>query len=372
MAKILIVDDDEQLRQTIAMVLKLKGFESLEADNGATALEVARAQLPDLIISDINMPGSDGFEALTALRKDPVTAAIPLILMTGEQDSSMRKGMELGADDFLSKPFAMPDLLNAINARLKKQEVVQSAAEKKLTALKANISLMLPHELNTPLVGILGFGEIIYSCADSLSVDELKEMGKSILDSGLRLQKLIQNFLIFAQLEMIRADENEIAAMRAKVTDNSQEVLAIAARSHAEAVHREADLQEDLHPIRAEISDDLLTKITEELVSNAFKFSEAGKSVRIANEEKGNYLFLHVSDLGRGMKAEYIKNTDAYQQFDRRMHEQQGSGLGLTIAKTLVEIHGGKLSIASEEGKGTTVTVKIPSKVHLLQQQAAG
>ena len=200
MSKILVVDDDEQLRQTIIVVLKLRGFEPLEANNGGDALEIAREHLPDLIISDVNMPGQNGFVALASIRQDPTTAAIPLILMTGEMDSNMRKGMELGADDFLTKPFAMPDLLKAIDARMRKQTVVKQAAEKKLTELRENISLMLPHELNTPLVGILGFGEIIHSCADSLSVEELTEMGKNIMDSGLRLERLIQNFLVFAQL----------------------------------------------------------------------------------------------------------------------------------------------------------------------------
>ena len=108
MPKILIVDDDAQLRSTIQMVLKLKGYDVIDADNGVTALKLARAALPDLVISDINMPQADGFAALVELRKDPATASIPLILMTGESDGAgMRKGMELGADDFLSKPFAM-------------------------------------------------------------------------------------------------------------------------------------------------------------------------------------------------------------------------------------------------------------------------
>jgi len=246
MAKILIVDDDDQLRQTIMMVLKLRGFTPLEADNGVAALEMARAHFPDLIISDINMPGQDGFTALKQIREDPSTAAIPMIMMTGEMDSNMRKGMELGADDFLTKPFAMPELLNAINARLRKHEAVQKAAEKKLSELRENISLMLPHELNTPLVGILGFGEIIHSCADTLGEQELREMGKNILESGQRLQKLIQNFLIFAQLELVSADPNEVAAMRQKLTDNAAQVITLATRARAEAAKREQDLEEDL------------------------------------------------------------------------------------------------------------------------------
>lgn len=164
------------------MVLKLKGYEVIDADNGVTALKLARAALPDLVISDINMPKADGYAALAELRKDPTTAAIPLILMTGESDAAgMRKGMELGADNFLSKPFGMNALLKAVEARLKKQDVVKQTAEKRLAELRANLSLMLPHELNTPLVGILGYGEIISTCADSLQPAELARWARASL-----------------------------------------------------------------------------------------------------------------------------------------------------------------------------------------------
>lgn len=360
MAKILIVDDDVQLRQTIKMVLKLRGYDPLEADNGVAALEMAKNHFPDVILSDINMPGSDGLDALKALREDKSTAAIPLILMTGEMDSNMRKGMEMGADDFLLKPFAMPELLNAISARLKKQDAVQQAAERKLSELRENISLMLPHELNTPLVGILGFGEIIYSCADTLKVEELREMGKNILESGQRLQKLIQNFLIFAQLEMVSADPAETAAMRAKITDNAKPVITLAAHARAEATKREADLKEDLTDASLGIAEDLLSKIIEELASNAFKFSKAGSPVSVSSQTEDDQLIIEIKDEGRGMRAENIANVDAYVQFDRKLHEQQGSGLGLAICKKLTEIHGGQLNLESEEDRGTTVTVTFP------------
>jgi len=361
MSKILIVDDDDQLRQTIKMVLKLRGYDAMEADNGTTALEIARAQVPDLIISDINMPGEDGLSALKKIRRDPVTATIPMILMTGEMDSNMRRVMEMGADDFLTKPFAMPALLNAIEARIRKQETVQKAAERKLSELRENISLMLPHELNTPLVGILGFGEIIYSCADTLKVEELKEMGKNILDSGQRLQSLIQNFLIFAQLEMVGADPMEVESMRGKITGNALPIITMASRASAEANRRDEDLKEDLQSTGVCIAEDLLSKVVEELTSNAFKFSDTGTDVTVSTKVQSDTLVITIADHGRGMRAEHVAGVDSFVQFDRKMHEQQGSGLGLAICKKLTEIHGGKMQIESEVGVGTTVTVTLPA-----------
>jgi len=360
MAKILIVDDDAQLRSTIQMVLKLKGYEVIDADNGATALKLARAALPDLVISDINMPQADGFAALAELRRDPTTAAIPLILMTGESEGGMRKGMELGADDFLSKPFAMNALLKAVEARLKKQDVVKQTAEKKLAELRANLSLMLPHELNTPLVGILGYGEIISTCADTLQPAELAEMGRNILESGQRLQRLIQNFLIYSQLELLRADDKEIAAMRAKRIEDVHEPLTLVARTKAQAAGRLNDLRADICRGGVSCAEDLLSKIVEEILGNAFKFSKPGTPVKFSVVPEGRLLKIVIADQGRGMKPEYINSIAAYVQFDRRQHEQQGSGLGLVIAKRLIELHGGTLALESAENAGTTATIRLP------------
>ena len=361
MAKILIVDDDAQLRSTIQMVLKLKGYEVIDADNGVTALKLARAALPDLVISDINMPQADGFAALVELRKDPTTAAIPLILMTGESEAAgMRKGMELGADDFLSKPFAMNALLKAVEARLRKQDVVKETAEKKLAELRANLSLMLPHELNTPLVGILGYGEIISTCADSLQPAELAEMGKNILESGQRLQRLIQNFLIYSQLELLRADDKEIAAMRAKRVGDVNETLTLIARTKAQSAGRLNDLRAEICNGSVACAEDLLSKIVEEILGNALKFSKPGTPVKFSAVPEGKMLKIAISDQGRGMKPEYINSIAAYVQFDRRQHEQQGSGLGLIIAKRLIELHGGTLVLESSETTGTTATVRLP------------
>ena len=109
------------------------------------------------------------------------------------------------------------------------------------------------------------------------------------------------------------------------------------------------------------ISEDYLAKIVEELVQNAFKFSEAGRRVSVVLFALPNGVALSVSDRGRGFSTEHITKVGAYMQFDRKMQEQQGLGLGLTIAKRLTELHGGTLTIQSERGATTTVTVKFPA-----------
>ena len=102
-------------------------------------------------------------------------------------------------------------------------------------------------------------------------------------------------------------------------------------------------------------------KIAEELLDNAFKFSEQGSSVVLSCDSDGEWTSICISDKGRGMKAEHVSNIGAYVQFERRVYEQQGSGLGLAIATRLADIHGGKVAFESELGKGTTVSVRLPA-----------
>ena len=111
----------------------------------------------------------------------------------------------------------------------------------------------------------------------------------------------------------------------------------------------------------AAITEDYFTKIVDELLDNAFKFSSSGSPVEVRSVVNEGYVMLTVRDRGRGMKPEHVSEIGAYMQFERKLYEQQGSGLGLTIAKRLTELHGGELKVQSEIGTGTSVAVRLPA-----------
>jgi signal transduction histidine kinase len=359
--KILVIDDEEWLREMIRLALKQKGFDVIEAINGADGIERARKELPDLILCDINMEKVDGYLTLASLRNEAPTAAIPFILMTGLADNAgMRHGMELGADDYLPKPFTTDALYAAVDARLKKAQTVRDEAERKLASLRDNISLMLPHELRTPLNGILAYGEMLATDTATLKAAEVAEMGNVIHQSGRRLERLIENFLIYAQLELVASDPKNVNALRIGQTEHPVPLIEKAARALAAQANRSADLTLELSDVPVPMAEEYLAKIVDELVQNAFKFSKAGTSVRVKLQEAFNVAVLSVSDLGSGFSTEQIARIGAYMQFDRRMHEQQGLGLGLTIAKRLMALHGGTLSIESTKDNGATITAKLP------------
>ncbi|MEI6045334.1 MAG: EAL domain-containing protein [Chloroflexota bacterium] len=122
MKKILVIEDEEYIRSNILTLLELEGFEPLEAENGLVGVKVAREQRPDLIICDVMMPELDGYSVLADLRQDLATATIPFIFLTAKAEKAeLRRGMVLGADDYITKPFTKNELLEAINSRLEKQ-----------------------------------------------------------------------------------------------------------------------------------------------------------------------------------------------------------------------------------------------------------
>src|SRR5450432_4487926 len=361
MKKILVIDDEEWLREMIQLALRQRGYEVVEAHNGHDGIEKARAELPDLILCDVNMGKVDGYLTLAALRTEAPTAAIPFILMTGMADNAgMRHGMELGADDYLPKPFTTEVLYAAVEARLKKSQTVRDEAERKLAHLRDNISLTMPHEMRTPLNGIISNAELLATSAATLKAGEVAEMGQEILKSSQRLERLIENFLIYAQLELIAADPKNVNALRIGKSEQPVSLIKKIAGAQAVSAMRLNDLKIEAVDVLVPMSEEYFSKVVNELVQNAFKFSEVGSPVKVRLAEAFNGVELSVTDQGRGFSTEQIRRIGAYVQFDRKMQDQQGLGMGLVIAKRLAELHGGTLSIEGSKGSGTTVTVKLP------------
>jgi len=362
MSKILVIDDESWLREMIRLALEQQGFEVIEATDSTDGVAQAREQLPDLILCDVNMDKAGaGYTTLAKLRENVTTAAIPFILMTGLADAAgMRHGMELGADDYLPKPFKVDELYATVNARLRKVQTVRQEAEKKLTMLRSQISLMLPHEMRTPLNGIISNSEMLAESAASLDPQTIAEMSNEICQSGQRLERLIENFLIYAQLEIVASDPQSISHLRSVTTDRAAEITLKAAMNQAEKVGRLSELILDISDASLPMAEDYFRKIVVELVQNAFKFSDPGLPVHVRLKTVIDGAELAVRDNGRGFSADQISRVGAYMQFERKLQDEQGFGMGLAIAKKLVELHGGELQIESGVGIGSTVTVKLP------------
>jgi len=141
MSKVLIIEDNDDIRENVIEILEISGYTVVSASNGKAGVEQAVKHLPDIILCDIMMPEMDGYSTLEHLNKNPETSAIPFIFLTAKADRlDLRKGMELGADDYLTKPFDDTELLNAIETRLKKKDIQKQYYSKSLEQLSTLVA----------------------------------------------------------------------------------------------------------------------------------------------------------------------------------------------------------------------------------------
>ncbi len=361
MQRILIIEDAEDVRSLITATLENNGFQTLAAEDGVAGVALAQKHLPDLILCDVQMPRLDGYGTLAALRQQAATATIPFIFLTGITDKThLRQGMELGADDYLTKPFSLEELLAAVNARLQKQAVISHRSNQRLEELRDNISLALPHELITPLNAIIGFSWLLLEEGGSRPPQEVRDFAQNIHQSALRLQRMVENFLLYSQIELVAVDPQSLAALRQTDGVPIKERITLVARQKAEQVQRADDLTLHIEDVTLPMAMGQLEKIVLELLDNAFKFSDSGTPVLLCAALQGRLFTLSVTDQGRGMTAEQIASIGAHMQFQRRLYEQQGSGFGLAIAKRLTELHGGELAIECTPNEKTMVRVVLP------------
>lgn len=370
-ATILVVDDNPTNLNVLSDCLADQGFTVLVKKDGEKALALTDRKLPDIILLDILMPKMDGFETCRRLKSNESTCDIPVIFMTALSETVDKlKGFELGAVDYITKPFHQEEVLARVKAHLTIQSLKKNLQQKntqlteslererKLSEdLRLNLSLSLPHELRTPLNSILGFSELLAYRETLPNLKKIVEYAGHIRESGLRLNRLVQNFLLYANLKLLKYTSGTRTSWESGDSVDSREFISSVANEKAGEAERAGDLVLDLVDADVRISRKNFEKILTEILDNAFKFSKPGSKVTVRTSINGNLCMCGISDLGRGMTKEQIKNIGAYMQFERDLHEQQGFGLGLVISYLLILLEGGVMSVDSNTDRGTTVTI---------------
>ncbi len=359
MYKILVVEDEFEMRSNIKRYLEFNDFIVFDAANGEEGVNSAIENLPDLIISDISMPVLDGFEMLTILQKNIKTATIPFLFLSARSDKTdFREGMKLGANDFLSKPFSFSELIDIINIQLKKKELEKRQSEDRIEKLRESIRMALPHELRTPLNAILGFSSLLLN-SNEISNDN-KDMLQMIYASAQRLNVVLEKYIRYANLELISSNLNEVKNLQAKFTSSVSYIISEIAYNIADKYNRREDLIINICNDDLKISEEHLLLLIEELFDNAFKFSVEGQIVDINSYENNEIFHLIIKDNGQGFPKDFMSQIGAFVQFERKKYEQQGTGLGLIIAKKIMSIYNGNIDITSDEKSYTTVTASLP------------
>ena len=354
MKTILIVEDEKDIRTSLQEIFLNENFNALTASDGTEGYQIALSQQPDLILSDIIMPGMSGFELLEKLQSEPNTAVIPVIFLTGMVEiENMRKGMDCGADDYLLKPFRIDDVLNSINARLKKTEIYNSVIDEFKNSLVQKTS----HEMRTPLVGILGFAQLLSENFETISRKEHRQFIENINASGKRLYRRIEKFLFYAELLSLKRNRGETNVKGPDEYHIDNNYLKAKLSCKAAEFDRADDLDISFESADVIIEARALEMLLEELIENSAKFTAKGSSIAALGYADGEYYVVRISDEGTGNENLNFNKENILMTGNTFV---EGIGIGLSMVKRITELYNCRLKMSSISGSGTNVEIILP------------
>jgi len=358
MIKILIIEDDELIRENMNELFSNEGYQVEVANDGKIGLKKIREIVPDLIVSDIMMPELDGFQVYKSIRDDPNLSIIPFIFLSALSDrKNHRIGMGLGADDYITKPFTNSELLTVVKERIEKSKLRKKAMDD----LKFNLIRSVPHEFLTPLNSILGFSQLLIEGTNSneLSEADTKEFAEYINLAGQKLLRLTTNYILLTELTLMSKNPKFTDLVLSEITMNIHLSIPEFISDLAKVNNRLEDISVYFESANLKISSKNLMKIVEELLDNAIKFSTPKTKIQIRGFHEDQFYCISFQDEGNGIHFDDLKKIESFMQFERDKIEQAGLGLGLSIVMKLVDLNQGQFRIESERGRGTIVTVKI-------------
>lgn len=308
----------------------------------------------------VYFPGTAGPETLASFGSEAGLSGVPLLVVLDQLSvEAIRAWMDAGADDCLAAADAPSRLPGVIRTRLAKETALEARLVRAMDTLRYTITTAMPHEFRTALVGILGFSSMLREDAASLKPAEIRDMAGYIEKSATRMHRQVESYAWYARLKTQEITGLQTTPSRDHICDTPAELIESLAYQHAEKANRVGDLLVELDDAPVNMFEEYVQKILDEVLDNAFKFSNPGTPIVVSVDINGSYS-IRIRDHGRGMTDDQIEQIGAYMQFDRNVYEQQGAGMGLTIARGLAQVHGGKIVIKSKPGEGTEVCVALP------------
>ena len=367
MTKVLIVEDNLTLLEDIALELDLRGYEVVQASDGKMALTILQnmTPLPDIIVSDIAMPDMDGFKFLETVRNDVKLSDIPFLFLTAfSSPNSLRISKELGADDFIVKPFQPDDLVLAMENKINRIKAFQKKAESNLNESKRRLMQMISHELRSPLTVIYGGTNILTKLLAGTPDETVQKMIGLVQNGANRLNSLTKKIVALLEIDsgglqsrfdQYRESYNMNELVEARITKLNPAMIA---ERHALTI----TFIPSTEPMRVNGIMNYLELMIDELIENAVTFTPKGGTITISfGQQDDNFVNLIIEDTGVGIpKADLPRVWDRFVQINRDNQEQQGSGIGLSIVRDCARVHGGDCTLISEVGIGTQVTLTLP------------
>jgi two-component system sensor histidine kinase ChiS len=384
---ILIVEDEPTNIELMKGQLDGEGYFVDAVEDGEQALSYVSKNKPDIVLLDIMIPKKSGFEVCKIIKSTAETSAIPVIMVTALKDMESRvKGIAVGADDFLSRPVDKSELISRVRSMLRIKQLDDELAQEHKTAresheklelqqrvlksmstqlmqashLKYEFIVNMSHALRTPLNVIVGFSEMLQDGLVGALTEKQAKYVANVLEGGRELQQLITNVVDVFKIDTGKV---QLETTEFSLEDALESALQpFASRARREDIKVEIRIAPDVSRICADPQK--LGTILGNLFSNAFEFTPHGGAVEVSAEQLGDYVRVVVTDSGPGLSAGDCKRvfSEFFKVPGPGAAATSGSGLGLTIAKKLVMMHGGEIWAESEEGHGASFIFTLPRR----------
>lgn len=377
--KILIIDDELDILDNLAENLDLAGYDVLTAADGWSGIELARQQQPDLILCDIMMPGLDGYGVLLELRSHASTSHIPFIFLSARADlPNIRKGMNLGADDYITKPFRHQDLVKAVTMRLERRaeideqyqqyidELMNALENEKMeSGLKLRLLSMISHDMRSGLSSILSSEQLLRNYYEKMTQEQRDTYFNRVERNVQLLLNLLDELLDYGQVATGNATFEPTAVHMGALCQQVVEEL----QDNDSQMHRLFCIQQPDIDYTIVGDRKYLQRIITNLLTNAIKYSPENSEIQVTLERNNTGLRVKVTDHGIGIPEETIPHLFDLYHRAKNVGSRSGKGLGLAIVKQAVDLHGGNIFVESSTDNGTTFVIDLPSYVETKRTQ---
>lgn len=364
--KILIVDDVMSNVLLLKVLLTNEKFAIATASNGRQALEQVEKENPDLVLLDVMMPDMSGFEVAQHLKSNPNTADIPIIFLTAlNSTADIVKGFQVGANDFISKPFNKEELIIRVTHQISlvaaKRLILSKTEELQRTiAGRDKLYSVIAHDLRSPMGSIkMVLNMLILNLPSEKIGAEMYEFLTMANQTTEDVFSLLDNLLKWTKSQIGKLNVVYQDVDLVEVTDGVIEIFSMVASLKKIRIR---EMKPEKMMVNADI--DMLKTVVRNLLSNAIKFSKENSEVLVKMEEVDGMAVVSVQDHGCGISEEGQKkllHTDThFSTFGT--NNEEGSGLGLLLCKDFVVKNGGKLWFTSKEGEGSIFSFSIPVK----------
>ena len=349
---ILAVDDAaDNLFLLESLLSEVENYTVQLAENGEEALTVIKKSPPDVILLDIMMPGLSGYDVAKRVREDPRLPYIPILLLTAHEQSSLVKGLDAGADDFLRKPFDVDELLARVRSMVRLKRSID--AHRYMVQQRDDFVARLTHDLRTPLVAANRVLDLCLQGTFGNIDDEAQTALTNIVTNNTNLLKMANTLL-----EVYRHDAGQKSLAVATVSLQSlgnQVVTELAPLAEEKGLKLTLEADKS-YVIRGDQLE--LRRLVTNLVGNAIKFTDAGYVTLQLHSKTEGTVSLDVKDTGAGISAE--EQRQIFEWFRQGDHMRSGSGLGLHLSQRIAQLHNGTITLESAPGQGSTFSLTLP------------